>query len=676
MIRFNKAAGQKILELGGGDNPHPETTCRVDARAGQFTNFVANFDSPLPIASDEFDAVFSQFCIEHLSWPKVRQFVSEMGRVLKPGGKAIVVTANTAAQIEWLASHPDGWNGKPFYDSASELIFGSQDYTENHHKCFFNPAIAIQLFAEAGFRNVTIMPCGDAQTDMLIQAEKPSPMTALREHITTMENEEQPQQGIKAEDIYRLVAKMEESQQKVIAESIDKSRQEAFKGRVQPKMQFVLPVTTEAQGKAAEQPPAEWEKSEIEKLMETTEGRSTVFDKTYFNGGAKYGGYAREGMWDFPIHNVTVQHILARKPASVLELGAGRGYVLKRLYDANVPGVGLEISKHCRMTRVEANVFQHDICQTPWPEKFMLKYINFDLCYSIATLEHIPEQFLPAVIGEMARLCKRGLHGIDFGDKDDGFDRTHCTLRSKAYWQEMFSRYAPGWPVEIVDKEELERGEMPKEVIEGDGRLKLNVGSFTTMHHYGWTNLDIQDLIGYAAHYRYKFQQCDVRNGLPYNTGVADRIQTNHMVEHLTYEEGLNFFRECRRVIRPDGAMRIIVPDAHKLISSYATETMRDSIGACPLSEFDEISDPAASRKTAMGKLWELLCGGGHLAFYDSVTMCVALKEAGWISQVVQFRQPGFEDTPYAEACRQIVRETVDMQPCLSLICVAIPRLG
>jgi hypothetical protein len=75
-------------------------------------------------------------------------------------------------------------------------------------------------------------------------------------------------------------------------------------------------------------------------------------------------------------------------PKSVLEVGAARGYLVKRFEAAGIPAKGLEISKHCHLTRVTDSVVEWDICQTPWP----FKDGEFDLCYSVAVMEHIPEE--------------------------------------------------------------------------------------------------------------------------------------------------------------------------------------------------------------------------------------------------------------------------------------------
>ena len=136
MIQFDKKPGSKILELGGGDNPHPHSDVRVDVRRGPHTHFEANFEEPLPISTGEFDGVYCGYCLEHLSWRKVPQFLSEVLRVLKPGGSAIFLIPDTAAQIKWISENPDGWDGKDSFQSFSCVLFGDCDYPENSPASF------------------------------------------------------------------------------------------------------------------------------------------------------------------------------------------------------------------------------------------------------------------------------------------------------------------------------------------------------------------------------------------------------------------------------------------------------------------------------------------------------------------------------------------------------------
>lgn len=625
MIQFNKQPGQKILELGGGANRHPQTDVNVDVRKAPGVDFAADLNAPLPIQSNEFDAVYTAFCIEHVSWRNVRQFVAEMHRVLKPGGKIIVIGPNTRKQVEWLLDHPDGWDGKPFFESAAGLLYGDNDYPENTHRAYFDPAVALEIFSVAGFEGIMISPYGERETDLLVQATKPA------------------------------------------AKPVDDPHPDRLPAAMAPGS-LGMPNIEPTQFRSKER---------VEQMTP-----EQLYDKHYFNGGSKVGGYAsdRWGSYrDFPVHNVTARHVLNRRPKSVLELGAARGYIGKRIEDAGVYYHGLEVSKHCYLTRVSNGVISTDFCKVPWSFDSTSSWAVyssdlFDLCFSIATLEHVPEQHIPVVIKEMARICKRGLHGIDFGQHDDGFDKTHASLHPRDWWVAQFAMHAPGWEVEIVDKEELEIALSPpwsEEWLKGDGKVKLNIGSFTTMTHHGWTNIDIHDLGEYAAQNGYRFQKCDVRNGLPFPTGGVDLIVSCHMLEHLTYQEGHRFLMECRRVLKRGGAMRIIVPDAALLMARYHNYLCditgnHSDFGTDTLSEFDEINDECAASPTAAGKLWSLL-HAGHSAAYDAETLCDLLRRTGFAPVVSAFRKSS------GDGFTQIQRETLDMLPCLSLYCDAVP---
>ena len=366
------------------------------------------------------------------------------------------------------------------------------------------------------------------------------------------------------------------------------------------------------------------------------------FDKDYFHGGKKVGGYAREGYWDYPVHNVTHRKLMEYKPESVLEVGAARGYVLKRLEDDGVRVRGLEISEHCHLTRVVNDVVTWDITQTPWPVKDQ----EFDLCFSIAVLEHIPEDKLPAVFAEMKRTCKRGLHGIDYKD-EDGFDQTHCTIHDESWWR---ARMPEGHLA--VDKQVLEEGAIAPPTGTG---VKLNIGSFNigsygTMFHYGWRNLDVIDLRAWAQGHGYSFVCHDVTRGLPYDDGIVDLIFASHVLEHFTYEQGAALLAECHRVMKPGAVMRVLVPDAERLIAAYRT----DKLGA-----YDEMSETASARPTRASKLYELLCAE-HRAIYDEGTLVRALRSAGFKhADRAAFRQ---SQSPVMR------RETIDLYPELSLI--------
>lgn len=510
--------GQKVIEFGGGDNPRFRPN--LDVRKGTQVDIVADFNEKLPLVSNEWDGIFCSYCIEHISWRKVKQFLEDSFRVLKPDGTAVFITANTEAQMKWVLER-DEWD-----NDSSCILFGDQNYEENTHRNSLSPDYAIKLLQEVGFTDILVLPWGQLGTDMLIEAKK---------------------------------------------SNID---------------------------------------------------RKSLFDKEYFNGGKKVGGYAHEGYRDFFQHWFTFNQVMKEKPKSVLEIGASRGYVLKRIEDTGIPVRGLEISKHCYLTRVADVITEWDICETPWP----LKDKSFDLAISIAVFEHIPEDKLPDIFKELERVSVRGLHGIDFGEKDDGFDKTHVTLKPKKWWTERFPASH-----KIIDKEELEKPELVihNSIPSGDGKVKVNIGSFTNMFHDGWCNVDILGLHQFADVNYYKFYQCDVKKGLPYEDKTVDLMFSSHFLEHLTYEEAKGFLVECRRVMKKGAVLRLVLPDAEKLIDCYKENK---------LQIFDEINDGSAASNSQASKLWALLFSG-HASAFDWDTIDKLGRETGFDVKKCSFRQ-------------------------------------
>jgi predicted SAM-dependent methyltransferase len=567
MLPFQK--GEKIIELGGGTVPMFRPN--LDVRAAENVDIVANFEEPLPIEDGEYDGVFSKFCIEHISWRRVKKFLEESYRILSDNGKAVFITANTERQMEWVLEH-DEWD-----KDCSCIIFGDQDYPDNTHRNSLNPRHAIKICREVGFKHIIVIPWGDLGTDMLIEAYKKEDtknLTKLQKEIKEQKKEETKMEPVKTE-----IAKTE-------------------------------PV----------------------------EERKELFDAHYFNGGGKVGGYAYEGYWDYPVHWVTFQKLMDLNPKSVLEVGAARGYLVKRFEAAGIPAKGLEISKHCHLTRVTDSVVEWDICQTPWP----FKDGEFDLCYSVAVMEHIPEESLPAIIAEMKRVSKRGLHGIDFGENDDGFDKTHCTLRTKEWWAERL-------PAEQVacDKEELEKGSLAPAIPSGDGKLKLNVGSFTVMFHNGWLNLDIIDCHQWASAHHYKFLHMDASKQMRLDDNVVDLMVSSHMLEHLNWNDGLAFLKEAYRTLKPGGVLRLSVPDAEKIVNYYKKDN---------LQYFDELNVVSSQNVCQSYKLWSLLFEGHKIA-YDWQSLKTIAEAAGFKVERKQFN----------EGTKQIIEETMDFLPDLSL---------
>ena len=61
----------------------------------------------------------------------------------------------------------------------------------------------------------------------------------------------------------------------------------------------------------------------------------------------------------------------------------------------------------------------------------------------------------------------------------------------------------------------------------------------------------------------------DIRKGLPYNNNSLLYVYSSHCFEHLYLDQAMKFLRECFRVLKPGGILRLVVPDLELLIREY-----------------------------------------------------------------------------------------------------------
>jgi SAM-dependent methyltransferase len=61
----------------------------------------------------------------------------------------------------------------------------------------------------------------------------------------------------------------------------------------------------------------------------------------------------------------------------------------------------------------------------------------------------------------------------------------------------------------------------------------------------------------------------DLRRGLPFPDGSVDAVYHSHVLEHIDRDGAESFLIEIKRVLRPSGIQRLVVPDFEKLCRAY-----------------------------------------------------------------------------------------------------------
>lgn len=89
----------------------------------------------------------------------------------------------------------------------------------------------------------------------------------------------------------------------------------------------------------------------------------------------------------------------------------------------------------------------------------------------------------------------------------------------------------------------------------------LNLGC-GNRYHPDWTNIDIVSRgPGVIAH--------DLSQGIPLPDASCDVVYHSHLLEHFPKDKALPFLRECYRVLKPGGIIRIAVPDLERIVRLY-----------------------------------------------------------------------------------------------------------
>jgi predicted SAM-dependent methyltransferase len=78
----------------------------------------------------------------------------------------------------------------------------------------------------------------------------------------------------------------------------------------------------------------------------------------------------------------------------------------------------------------------------------------------------------------------------------------------------------------------------------------------------GWVNCDIKDGAGIQI-------SCDIRDGLPLEDSSFDYIASIHALPELPYPDVEPALVELHRVLKPDGALRLALPDLEKAMRAY-----------------------------------------------------------------------------------------------------------
>jgi predicted SAM-dependent methyltransferase len=149
-------------------------------------------------------------------------------------------------------------------------------------------------------------------------------------------------------------------------------------------------------------------------------------------------------------------------------------------------------------------------------------------------------------------------------------------------------------------------------------KLHLGCGHHPLVH---WLNTDLSPRIRNVV-------AVDVTRKFPFPAETFDYVFSEHMIEHISYTQGHAMLRECFRILKPGGKIRVSTPDLAFLIDMYAK----------PKSELQDryikwVTESFIRHAPACEDVFVInnfVRDWGHTFIYDEKTLKASLEMAGF----------------------------------------------
>ena len=146
--------------------------------------------------------------------------------------------------------------------------------------------------------------------------------------------------------------------------------------------------------------------------------------------------------------------------------------------------------------------------------------------------------------------------------------------------------------------------------------IKLNFGAGSNKLK-GWQNYDIE---------------MDITKPLPFEDNSVDYIMNEHVLEHITQQQGYSFMKECFRILKPNGVMRTATP----------------SISRIHVLEDDQYRNFVKHHGWGDGLkgcgLKSIIFNFGHVCVYNEQMLYCMLQSVGFSPEITQIWQSKFPE--------------------------------
>jgi predicted SAM-dependent methyltransferase len=190
------------------------------------------------------------------------------------------------------------------------------------------------------------------------------------------------------------------------------------------------------------------------------------------------------------------------------------------------------------------------------------------------------------------------------------------------------------------------RGRKIKAYLDNNSIRKLHLGTSKSLMT-AWLNTDLLPVKSQVVY-------LDATRPFPFKDGVFDYVYSEHMIEHIDYQGALSMLRECFRVIKPKGKIRISTPDLKVLTSLHSAEKSAaqkhyvDFMANKWVSEAEYCKDVFVINNAF--RAW------GHQFLYDREMLGSTMSRVGF--EDIRFYQPGVSDDENLQGIESHGRDT------------------
>lgn len=117
----------------------------------------------------------------------------------------------------------------------------------------------------------------------------------------------------------------------------------------------------------------------------------------------------------------------------------------------------------------------------------------------------------------------------------------------------------------------------------------------------------------------------DITKGIPLDSNSMKGIFIEHCLEHITFSQCQDVLKELYRILRSNGTIRVIVPDAEFYIELYKKGKNGEIVSFPYVTEKD-----IKNGFTSIMAINRIFRNHGHQYAYDAQTLIMQLKKAGY----------------------------------------------